>query len=166
VYGATGAIGSAAVQLLAADGVRVTAVCGTAHTALVASLGADRVVDYQTEDVTALAERVDLLFDCWGHLSYRATRRLVAKGGTYASTGPGAHGSNLVLPLLPVRPPVRFSFPRIDHTMVQGFADLMAAGTFRPVVDRTFPLESIVDAYRYVETGQKVGNVVIDVVGS
>ncbi len=167
VYGAAGGIGSAAVQLLKQRGVTVTAVCDTAHLELVKGLGADRVVDRTAEDFTRDEQRYDAVFDAVGKSTFGRCGRLLKPRGVYLSSELGPGGQNMLLPL--VTPlfrgrRVRFPFPTQDQEMVRHFGELMAAGEFRPVVDRRYPLEEIADAYRYVETGQKVGNVVITVV--
>ena len=167
VYGATGAIGSAAVQLVKAIGGSVTAACGPGHLALVKCLGADRVVDYTESDFTQDAQRYDVVFDAHGTPSYFKCRRLLKPGGRFMSAGPGPHYVNAVLPLLgPLLGDKRvvFSVPKIDGAMVAYLASLLDEGSFTPLVDRTYPLEDIVAAYRYAEAGQKVGNVVIEVV--
>jgi NADPH:quinone reductase-like Zn-dependent oxidoreductase len=166
VNGATGAIGSAAVQLLASRGVHVTAVCDTAHLELVRGLGAERVIDRSAEDFTQDQQTYDVVFDAVGKSSFGRCRRLLESRGVYLSTDLGPHGENpflmLVTPLLPGKS-VLFGFPRHDQQMMNYFKDLREAGLFRPVIDRSYPLADIVEAYRYVETGQKVGNVVITV---
>ena len=166
VNGATGAIGSAAVQLLASRGVHVTAVCDTAHLELVRGLGAERVIDRTVEDFTQDEQTYDVVFDAVGKSSFGRCRRLLKPRGVYLSTdlGPGAQNPFLavVTPLLPGRS-VLFGFPRHDQSMMNDFKELMESGMFRPVIDRSYLLAEIVEAYRYVETGQKVGNVVITV---
>jgi NADPH:quinone reductase-like Zn-dependent oxidoreductase len=166
VNGATGAIGSAAVQLLAGRGVQVTAVCDTPHLELVRALGAERVIDRTAEDFTQDEQTYDVVFDAVGKSSFGRCRRLLEPRGVYLSTELGPRGQNpflaLVTPMLPGRS-VLFGFPRHDQAMINHFMDLMASGRFRPVVDRTYPLAEIVEAYGYVETGQKVGSVVITV---
>ncbi len=167
VYGATGAIGSAAVQLLKQMGATVTAVCATAHVPLVQGLGADRVVDYTAGDFTVDEQRYDVVFDAHGSPSYFACRKLLKPGGRYTSAGAGPGGMNLALPLLgPLLGDKRvvFSIPRIDAAMVQHLAALKGDGSFTPLIDRTFKLDEIVDAYRYAESGRKLGNVVLEVV--
>ncbi|MER5475174.1 NAD(P)-dependent alcohol dehydrogenase [Streptomyces sp. NPDC002935] len=167
VYGATGAIGSAAVQLLKQRKAVVTAVCGTAHLELVKGLGADRVVDHTAQDFTRDEQRYDAVFDAVGKTTFGRCRRLLKPGGTYLSSELGPWGQNLLLPLVtPLfrRRKVKFPFPKQDQEIVRHFRDLMESGDFRPVIDRRYPLEHIVDAYRYVEAGQKIGNVVITVV--
>lgn len=168
VYGGTGAIGSAAVQLLASVGVRVTAVCDTAHVELVSGLGADKVVDYTVGDFTEDDLRYDIVFDAVGKSSFGRCRRLLKPGGIYVSSDGGPWFQNAVLLLVtPLagrfldRKKVVFPFPKIDQAMVRRLAQLMASKGFRPVVDRRYPLDDIVEAYRYVETGRKIGNVVI-----
>jgi NADPH:quinone reductase-like Zn-dependent oxidoreductase len=166
VNGATGAIGSAAVQLLASDGVHVTAVCDTAHLELVRGLGAERVIDRTAEDFTQDQQRYDVVFDAVGKSSFGRCRRLLKPHGVYMSTDLGPRGQNpflaLVTPLLPGKS-VLFPLPRHNQAMMNYFKDLMESGLFRPIVDRSYPLTEIVEAYRYVETGQKIGNVVIAV---
>jgi NADPH:quinone reductase-like Zn-dependent oxidoreductase len=164
VYGATGGIGSAAVQLLKVIGAAVTAVCATDSVELVRGLGADRVLDYTTGEFAADENRYDLIFDTVGKLPFGQCRRLLTAGGIYMSTGPGPGYQNLALPLIsPLLRGARvlFAYPKIDQAMVCYIRDLMEAGRFDPVVDRRYPLDEIVTAYRYVETGRKIGNVVI-----
>ena len=164
VNGGTGAIGSAAIQLLASRGVHVTAVCDTTHLDLVRRLGAERVIDRTVEDFTQDAQTYDVVFDAVGKSSFGRCRRLLEPRGVYLSTdlGPGAQNPFLALvtPVLPGKS-VLFGFPRHNQAMMNYFRDLMESGLFRPVIDRSYPLAEIVAAYRYVETGQKVGNVVI-----
>ena len=167
VYGATGAIGSAAVQLAARHlGAAVTAVCATPHLELVRSLGAERVIDYTAEDFTRDDARYHVVFDAHGSPAYRRCARLLRPGGRFTSAGAGPYAQNLLWPVvtrLVGDKRAVFATPRIDQAMVRLLADLMASGAYRPFVDRTYPLEEIVAAYRYVATGQKVGNVVITV---
>jgi NADPH:quinone reductase-like Zn-dependent oxidoreductase len=166
VNGATGAIGSAAVQLLASLGVHVTAVCDTAHLELVRSLGAERVIDRTAKDFTQDEQTYDVVFDAVGKSSFGRCRRLLQPRGIYLSTDLGPYSQNpflaLVTQLLPGRS-VLFPLPRHDQAMINDLKDLMESGEFQPVIDRSYPLAKIVEAYRYVETGQKIGNVVITV---
>jgi NADPH:quinone reductase-like Zn-dependent oxidoreductase len=167
VYGATGAIGSAAVQLLKSLGARVTAVCDTEHLELVKGLGADKVIDYTAEDFTKDDQTYDAVFDAVGKSSFGRCRRLLKPRGIYTSADAGPYWQNaaliLVTPLLRGRKVV-FAFPKIDQAMVRYFKELIESGAFKPLVDRRYPLDQIVEAYRYVETGRKIGNVVITVV--
>lgn len=166
VNGATGAIGSAAVQILKGLGVQVTAVCDTAHLELVRGLGADRVIDYTTEDFTQDEQRYDAVLDAVGKSTFGRCRRLLKPGGLYLSSELGPYWQNpvlaLVTPLLPGKS-VNFAFPRDNQAIVMHLKDLLESGTFRPVIDRHYPLDEIVEAYRYAETGQKIGNIVIEV---
>jgi NADPH:quinone reductase-like Zn-dependent oxidoreductase len=166
VYGATGAIGSAAVPLAKQLGATVTAVCATAHLGLVTGLGADRVVDYTAGDFTDDAARYDVVLDAHGSVGYATARRLLRPGGRFASAGAGPHLENLYAPLtsrLGDSTRCVFTPPKLDQATVRWFAELLADGRFRPLVDRTYPLDEVVDAYRYVEGGQKLGNVLLAV---
>jgi NADPH:quinone reductase-like Zn-dependent oxidoreductase len=164
VYGATGAIGSAAVQIIKSLGAHVTAVCSSGHVDLVAGLGADRVIDRTTTDFTADTGRYDLVFDAVGKCSFRQCQNLLKPRGIWTSTDMGPLSQNPLL-VLATRfsrgRRVLFPFPKIGRDMVQYLKGLIESGQFTPVVDRTYPLEQIVEAYRYVETQQKIGNVVI-----
>jgi len=167
VYGATGAIGSAAVQLLKSLGTTVTAVCDTDHMELVQGLGADRVIDYTNEDFTADEQRYEVVLDAVGKSSFSRCKRLLKPRGIYLSSDLGPLSQNPILALLTplfAGKKVMFPIPRNhDQQGVRTFRELIESGQFKPVVDRTYPLDQIVEAYRYVETGQKVGNVVISV---
>jgi NADPH:quinone reductase-like Zn-dependent oxidoreductase len=166
VYGASGAIGSAAVQLLKGLGANVTAVCGTGHVDLVRRLGADRVIDYTAEDFTKDNQRYDVVLDSVGKSSVSQCRRLLKPRGIYISSELGPLAQNPFLALIaPLHggKKVRFPIPKHDQLMMRHFRKLMESGEFRPVIDRTYPLDQIAEAYRYVEAGQKTGNVVISV---
>ncbi len=168
VYGATGGIGSAAVQLCSHLGATVTAVGATPHLELVEELGADRVVDYTAGDFPAdLVEegvRFDTILDAVGKRTFGELRVLLAPDGLYLSTELGPKGQN---PLLAVATRFRkgqkvaFPVPSHDKAMIEYLANLLGTGAFTPVIDRTYPLDQIVEAYEYVESGQKIGNVVI-----
>ena len=168
VHGATGAIGSAAVQLLAELGARVTATCFPAHKDLVAGLGADRVIDHTAGDFTRDTQTYDVVLDAVGKSSFARCRRLLRPRGIYVSSDLGPLSQNPVMALVtPLfgRRKVLFPIPvqRDPAAVMRHLRDLLASGAFRPLVDRRYPLDQIVEAYRYVETGQKVGNVVISV---
>jgi NADPH:quinone reductase-like Zn-dependent oxidoreductase len=164
VNGATGAIGSAAVQLLADLGVQVTAVCGAAHVELVRGLGAERVIDRDAVDFTKEDHRYDVIFDAVGKSSFGRCRALLKPRGLYLTTDLGPWAQNVVLPAatrLGRGRRVRVPTPIENQEIVEYLRERIASRRFRPVVDRSYPLEQIVEAYRYVETGQKLGNVVI-----
>jgi NADPH:quinone reductase-like Zn-dependent oxidoreductase len=166
VNGATGAIGSAAVQLLKQLGAKVTATCGTEHLELVMGLGADRMIDYTTQDFTTDTQRYDVVLDAVGKSSFLQCRRLLKPRGVYLSSEFGPLSQNLVLalvtPLLGGKKAV-LNIARDDPRMAGYFREVLESGAFRPLVDRRYPLEEIVEAYRYVETGRKIGNVVISI---
>lgn len=164
VNGATGAIGSAAVQLVKSLGANVTAVCDTDNMALVRGLGADRVVDYTVEDFTEDEQTYDVVIDAVGKSSFGRCRRLLKRHGLYFSSELGPICQNPVLALITPLfggKRVLFPIPTHDQEMVSYVKDLMESGAFKPVIDRRYRLDDIVEAYMYVETGQKIGSVVI-----
>lgn len=164
IYGASGAIGSAAVQLVKYLGAKVTAVCSTQNVEVVRSLGADHVIDYLTRDYTKIDQKFDFIFDAVGKSSFGKCKPLLKKDGTYISTELGKNGENIFLALLtPLSggKKVKFPLPSIKKEDVVFLKKLVDSGKFKPLVDRSWHIDDIVDAYRYVETGQKTGNVVI-----
>ncbi|MFC4372663.1 NAD(P)-dependent alcohol dehydrogenase [Nocardia halotolerans] len=166
VNGATGAIGSAAVQLAKVRGAEVTAVCDSERMDLVSGLGADRVIDYTAEDFTAADRAYDVVIDAVGKSSFGGCARVLRPAGVYLSSEAGRYGQNLLLAAvtrLIGRKKVVFAVPKHDQAMVRYLAQLLTTGEFTPVIDRQYPLAEIVDAYRYVEGGHKTGNVVITV---
>ncbi|HEV3505349.1 MAG TPA: NAD(P)-dependent alcohol dehydrogenase [Actinomycetes bacterium] len=168
VYGATGAIGSAAVQILVGLGAKVTAVCPGVHKDPVMGLGADRIIDYTAEDFTRDTQTYDLVMDAVGKSSFARCRQLLKPRGIYLSTDLGPLSQNPVMALVtPLFGGRRVVFPiptqRDPAAVMRYLKDLMESGAFKPVIDRRYPLDQIVEAYRYVETGQKVRNVVITV---
>jgi NADPH:quinone reductase-like Zn-dependent oxidoreductase len=166
VNGATGAIGSAAVQLLKHFGANVTAVCDSKNMMLVESLGADFVIDYTKEDFTKIDQKFDFIFDAVGKNSFGNCKPLLTKHGIYISTELGKNAENvflaLISPLLGGKK-VLFPIPTIKKEDVIFLKNLVENGEYKPLLDRQYPLENIVEAYKYVETGQKSGNVVIRV---
>jgi NADPH:quinone reductase-like Zn-dependent oxidoreductase len=162
VYGASGAIGTAGVQLAKHFGAEVTAVCGTKNLDLVKSLGADRVIDYAREDFTKNGETYDVVFDAVGKHSFRRCERSLKPGGKYLPTD---KVENMVLAMRPrPRDRKRVIFPlNMRPGDVSFLKGLVEAGEFRPVVDRTYPFEDVVEAARYVDTEQKVGNVILEI---
>ena len=168
VYGASGSIGTAAVQLAKALGARVTAVCATTSVELVRSLGADEVVDYLTEDFTKNAKTYDVVFDAVGKHSFRRCRSSLEPGGIYLETDLGFMWHVPPLALLTRwigDKKVTLPNPRYRKADVLLVKELIEAGKYRAVIDRTYPLEDVVEATRYVETGQKTGNVVLTMNG-
>lgn len=167
VYGASGAIGSAGVQLAKHYGAHVTAVCSTPNVELVRSLGADVVIDYLRDDFTTNGETYDFVFDAVGKHSFRRCRRSLVPGGAYMVTDLGFLWQNPFLALLTSRlrrhRKVLFPLPSYTKEKVAFIKQLIEAGEFKPVIDRRYPLADIVEATKYVETQQKVGNVVITI---
>ena len=166
IYGASGAIGTSAVQLAKSYGAEVTAVVATRHLELARSLGADRVVDYTAEDFTQIDESFDFVFDAVGKTTFFRCRRLLKPDGVFAATDLGPWLQNPLLELwssITRSKRVIFPFPRSSKALIEFLKARMEAGEFRAVIDREYPLEEIRDAYGYVETGQKTGIVVIRV---
>jgi NADPH:quinone reductase-like Zn-dependent oxidoreductase len=166
VYGASGSCGTAAVQL----GKRyldahVTAVCNTKNVELVRSLGADEVIDYLQEDFTKNGETYDVVLDAVGKHSFFRSRRALSPNGLYVATD---RLYNFPLAFLTSRARKKVVFatewrpPRENILLLK---ELIEAGQYRAVIDRTYPLEEVVEAHRYVETWQKTGNVVLTLNG-
>jgi NADPH:quinone reductase-like Zn-dependent oxidoreductase len=168
VYGASGSIGTAAVQLAKHLEADVTAVCNTKNVELVRSLGADEVVDYQQEDFTKNGKTYDVIFDAVGKHSFRRCRRSLKPGGIFITTDLGFMWHVPILALLTRRlgdKRVTLPIGKYKKEDVLFLKELIEAGRYRAVIDRTYSLEDVVEATRYVETGQKTGNVVLTVNG-
>lgn len=165
VNGATGGIGSAMVQFLRHAGVRVTATASSKNLALVTSLGAERVINYESEDFTRLQDRFEYVFDAVGKSTFGKCRHLLKPKGIYISSEPGPWLQNpllaLITPLLPGKT-VKFPVPVNIKRSIRHIAELLTSGAFKPVIDRSYPLAKISEAYAYVMTGEKTGNVVIE----
>jgi len=167
VYGASGSCGTAAVQLAKHHfGAHVTAVCNTKNVELVRSLGADEVVDYLQEDFTKSGDTYDVVLDAVGKHSFFRSRRALKPGGLYVATD---RLYNLPLALLMSKSrkkkvvfTTEWRPPRENILLLK---ELIEAGKYRPVIDRTYPMEEVVEAMRYVETWQKTGNVVLTLNG-
>jgi NADPH:quinone reductase-like Zn-dependent oxidoreductase len=166
VYGASGSIGVAAVQLAKHFGARVTAVCNTKNVELVRSLGADEVIDYLREDFTKNGETYDVVFDAVGKHSFRRARRSLDPGGVYITADLGFLYHAPLVALLTrwfgtKRATLGIGAYRKEDLLL--LKELIEQGAYRPVIDRTYPLDEVVEASRYVETHQKTGNVVLRV---
>lgn len=144
VYGASGAVGTSAVQLAKYFGAEVTGVCSGANMELARSLGADRAIDYTTDDFTKRAERYDLVFDAVGKISSSQGEKALAPGGIFISV----NGKGNLKP------------PSGDLVLLK---ELIESGRFKAVIDRRYPIEQIVEAHRYVDKGHKKGNVVVTI---
>ena len=166
VYGASGSIGSAAVQWARYFAAYVTAVCNTKNVELVRSLGADEVFDYTREDFTKNGETYDVIFDAVGKHSFRRCRRSLTSGGIFIETDGGFlwHAPLLALVTKWIGDKrVKIGIARYKKEDIALLKQLIEAGQYRAVIDRRYPLEDVVEATRYVEAGQKTGNVVLTV---
>jgi len=164
IYGASGSVGTFAVQLAKYFGAEVTGVCGTTNLELVKSLGADNVIDYTKEDFTKNGETYDVIFDAVGKSSFSGCMRSLKKEGIYLHA--------VATPAVMLR--MRWASMMSSKKLIGGTAipdtenlillkELVEAGKIKPVIDRSYPLEQIAEAHRYVEKGHKKGNVVITV---
>jgi NADPH:quinone reductase-like Zn-dependent oxidoreductase len=167
VNGASGAVGTAAVQLANAFGVTVTGVCSTANVELVRSLGAETVIDYTRTDFTTTGATYDVVFDAVGKRSYSECKGSLTAGGRYLTTVPSVGillrmaWTRLVGDRRAVFAATGLASPRTKRAHLAALRDLVEAGAFRPVVDRVYSLDEVADAHRYVDTGHKTGSVVV-----
>lgn len=161
VYGATGAIGSSYVQFLKNCGVYITAVCRSQHFGLVQALGAHKLIDFTKEDFTKDHERYDFVFDAVGKSTFVKCKHMLKPKGFYIPTG--GFENLLLVPLTRLFGGKQVYFPApIRVTRGLNYVrDLIEKGRFKPVIDRIYPLEKISEAYAYVASGEKIGNVVI-----
>jgi NADPH:quinone reductase-like Zn-dependent oxidoreductase len=166
INGASGSIGSACVQLAHYYGAEITAVCNTKNISLVKSLGADEVIDYTQQDFTNAEKLYDVVLDAVGKSTFFKCKKILKPGGVYFSTELGPGWQNVFLPLItPLlgSKRVKFPIPTDSQKDILFFKELIETGKYKAVIDRKYPLEQITEATRYVETGQKTGNVVITV---
>jgi NADPH:quinone reductase-like Zn-dependent oxidoreductase len=164
IYGASGSIGTAGVQLARYFGAHVTAVCNTKNVEIVRSIGADPVIDYTREDFTKNGETYDVIFDAVGKQSFTRCEGSLKRGGIYLATD---GWQNMFWAVWTARigdKKVVFDIP--PHYRKQDvifLKEIIEAGKYRAVIDRCYPLEDVVEATRYVETEQKTGNVVLTI---
>lgn len=164
VNGASGSIGIAAVQLARYFGAEVTAVCSTKNLALLKSLGASHVIDYTKADFTKNGMAYDFILDMVGKSSFFKCKKIMSPGAVYISSELGFLSQNiflaLITPLLGGKK-VLFPVPKDKKEDILFFKKLIEEGSYKAVIDKIYPLEQIVEATKYVETGEKTGNVVI-----
>ncbi len=157
IYGASGSVGTAAVQLARHFDADVTAVCNTGNLDLVRSLGADRAIDYTQADFTKNGESYDVILDAVGKLSFRRCRGSLKRGGIYVATD-GLLNLFLALPTRWIGGKrVALGITRYTRKDVLFLKKLIEAGQYRAVIDRRYPLEQVVEATRYVETVRRPG---------
>jgi NADPH:quinone reductase-like Zn-dependent oxidoreductase len=165
LIGASGGVGSVALQLAKALGAEVTAVCGTSNVAMVKGLGADQVIDYKTADVMALGQRFDLVFDCIGTRSFWDYRKLLKPRGTHVVVPSSPkHMLNSILAKLDLGHSSKWYFADPSSDDLEFIRTLAEAGKLRPVIDRTFRLDELAEAHRYSETGHAAGKISIQVI--
>jgi NADPH:quinone reductase-like Zn-dependent oxidoreductase len=166
VYGATGAIGSAAVQIMKSLGIHVTAVCPTHSVNLIKNLGADVVVDYQTTDFTLTTQKFNFIFDAVGKSSFKQCKPLLSEKGIYISTEFGKNCINLLLALTtPIMggKKLLFPIPTICKEDINYLSNLAESGGFKPLIDKQYLLKDYMKAYEHVESRQKIGNVILKI---
>ena len=164
VNGASGAIGSAMVQLLSYEGAIVTAVGNTKSQDLISSLGASKVIDYTKEDFTRLEENFDYVFDAVGKSTFSKCKPLLNPYGVYISSELGPYNQNPLLAIVTTffsGKKVKFPFPYDVRKSIDHVKRMYEEGKFKPVIDRSYELDDIAEAYDYVEKGEKTGNVII-----
>jgi NADPH:quinone reductase-like Zn-dependent oxidoreductase len=166
INGATGGIGSAAVQLAKHMECQVDAVCATDYIEVVKSLGANKVTDYLKEDFTQSTGQYDVIFDAVGKSTFGKCKSLLKPNGIYVSTELGPYFQNPFLAIfgkLKGGKRVIFPIPKFTQETALFLKDLAGKGEFKPLIDRVYSLNQITKAYAYVETGEKIGNVLIEV---
>ena len=164
INGASGGIGTFAVQLAKSFGTDVTGVCSTVNLEMVRSLGADEVIDYTQEDFTKNGQTYDLIFDAVGKSSFPKCQHALTRRGIYVSTILTFQILfGMVWTSVIVSRKAKFTIPKITIDDLDLVYDLIEAGKVKSVIDRCYPLEQIAAAHRYVETGHKKGHVVITV---
>ena len=165
IHGASGSLGTAAVQLARHMGAHVTAVCSTTHVALVRSIGADAVVDYLREELTKNGQTYDAVIDAAGKYSFWRGRRALKPGGIYVATDGLRNFFWAAWTWRIGNKRLKFAAGRRSKKDVVFMKGLIEAGGYRPVIDRRYSMEQAVEAHRYVETWHKAGNVVLTISG-
>ncbi|MDX2189060.1 MAG: NAD(P)-dependent alcohol dehydrogenase [Bacteroidota bacterium] len=167
INGASGSIGSACLQLAKYYGAQhVTAVCNTKNVELIRSLGADHVIDYEKNDFTECGQMFDVVLDAVGKSTFGKCKKILKQGGVYFSSELGPNSENVYLALFTPffsNKKVKFPIPTDSQKDTELYKEIIESGKYKAVIDRTYPLDDIIEAYKYVETGQKTGNVAIRV---
>lgn len=165
VHGGTGAIGSALIQFAKTLNVHVTASCRTEHMDEVLAIGADRVIDYTQEDFTKLKDQYDIVLDAVGKSTFGKCKSVLSEKGIYISSELGPFIQNVYLPLLTklTKKKVFFPVPIKVEQSIPFISRMLATGKFKPLIDRSFELDEISEAYQYVMSGQKKGNVLLKI---
>jgi NADPH:quinone reductase-like Zn-dependent oxidoreductase len=161
IYGASGSLGTAAVQLAKHFGAHVTGVTSTRHVELVSSLGADEVIDYTQQDFTKTGQTYDAIIDAVGKTTFRRSRRALKPDGVYVETDGLENLVTWAAMRLVGRRRVRFASGGRTREYIDILKQAIEAGAYRPVIDRVYPMDQVVEAHRYVETWHKAGNVVL-----
>lgn len=165
INGATGSIGSAAVQLATHLGAKVVATARSEHFDLVKSWGADTVIDYTQEDFTERDFQFDAVFDAVGKSRFCKVKRVLKARGIFGSSELGPRGENVWFALKGLfsrGKKTKFPIPKIDGKLMDDISKMLVEGKFKPTIDRKYSFDQIMEASVYVEQGQKVGNVVIN----
>ncbi len=165
INGTTGAIGSALLQILVSEGHMVDAVCGTKHVDLVKSLGAAHVFDYEKEDFTKTDKRYHVVFDAVGKSRFTHCKALLEDKGLYLSSELGKNGENIYLPFTTLfnKKRVIFPIPFDCQRSLKLIKELIEKKQFKPLIDKSYSIDEIADAYEYAESGKKVGNIILSI---
>lgn len=165
VYGSTGAIGSALLQMLKYHGLYVTAVCQGKHAELMKSIGADKVIDYMTEDFTKQDIKYDYVLDAAGKSNFAQCSKVLKEKGIYISSELGPGNENLYLPLTTLfsKKKVIFPMPTDIQKSLDYMHELIEKNAFKPVIEKIYPFDQIVDAYTHMLSQQKIGNLVVEI---
>ncbi len=166
INGATGGIGSALLQFVKQHDAKITATCNTKNIELIKSLGADKIYDYTKEDFTNDKEKYDFIFDAVGKSTFGKCKSLLKEKGVYISSELGPYSQNIFYALttaISSKKKVIFPVPYDKQESIPYIINLLKKGKFMPVIDREYLLEDISKAYEYVISGNKTGNVIINI---
>ncbi len=165
INGATGSIGSACLQLAAMHNVSITAVGDTKNLELLKSLGATKVIDYTKSDFTNDNEKYDVIIDAVGKSTFSKSKKIMKDKAVYYSTELGPYWQNTYLPLFTLfsNKKIKFPIPVDNKALIQKFANIIAEGKYKAIIDSEYTLDNIIEAHRYVEKAMKTGNVVVKI---